>query len=191
MRAADELMHDQGYHAVGVADICARADTKKGSFYHFFDSKQALTVAMLDAAWLRTRRTIFAAAFDDPSRCTLDSFDAYGDTLADHLVRLANERGSVSGCKFGNLANECAATDAAIGRCIGDIFESMIDVFTSTIVRGQASGEIAVDLDPHQAATRLLALMEGLMTVAKATNDPELLRDLGPTARRILTGDTL
>lgn len=183
-------MHDHGYHAVGVADICARAGTKKGSFYHFFDSKQALAVAMLDAAWVRARRTIFAAAFDDPSQCAMDSFDVYGHTLADHLVRLAKERGSVVGCKFGNLANECAATDAAIGRCVSDIFESMSDVFASTIVRGQATGELAADLDPRESATRLLALMEGLMTVAKATNDPELLRDLGPTARRILIGET-
>ncbi|MCB1530507.1 MAG: helix-turn-helix transcriptional regulator [Alphaproteobacteria bacterium] len=31
-----ELMLQNGYHAVSVDDICARANVKKGSFYHFF-----------------------------------------------------------------------------------------------------------------------------------------------------------
>ena len=35
MDAACELMHNRGYGSIGVAEICARADVRKGSFYHF------------------------------------------------------------------------------------------------------------------------------------------------------------
>ena len=35
--AADVLMHERGYEAVGVAELCNAADAKKGSFYFFFD----------------------------------------------------------------------------------------------------------------------------------------------------------
>jgi len=41
--AARELIHARSYAEVGVAAICDQAQVKKGSFYHFFPSKQALT----------------------------------------------------------------------------------------------------------------------------------------------------
>ncbi|HCU50381.1 MAG TPA: TetR family transcriptional regulator, partial [Micromonosporaceae bacterium] len=37
LAAACELMLSRGYGSIGVAEICARADVKKGSFYHFFE----------------------------------------------------------------------------------------------------------------------------------------------------------
>ncbi|QTR01671.1 TetR/AcrR family transcriptional regulator, partial [Saccharothrix algeriensis] len=49
--AAGELMRGQGYGAMSVAGICELAGVRKGSFYHFFDSKQVLAVEALRAAW--------------------------------------------------------------------------------------------------------------------------------------------
>lgn len=47
--AAMELMYARGYTAVGVQEICDRAGVNKGSFYHFFPSKQALVLAVIEA----------------------------------------------------------------------------------------------------------------------------------------------
>ncbi|MFD6676979.1 TetR/AcrR family transcriptional regulator [Rhodococcus zopfii] len=35
LAASGDLMHQLGYAAIGVAEICARAGVRKGSFYHF------------------------------------------------------------------------------------------------------------------------------------------------------------
>jgi TetR/AcrR family transcriptional repressor of nem operon len=45
---AMELMYVRGYTAVGVHEICTQAGVHKGSFYHFFPSKQALVLAVID-----------------------------------------------------------------------------------------------------------------------------------------------
>ena len=45
--AADRLMWARGYEAVGVAELCAEAGAPRGSFYHWWPSKQALAAAML------------------------------------------------------------------------------------------------------------------------------------------------
>ena len=42
------LMYVRGYPAVGVHEISTRAGVYKGSFYHFFPSKQALVLAVID-----------------------------------------------------------------------------------------------------------------------------------------------
>jgi TetR/AcrR family transcriptional repressor of nem operon len=52
--AAADLMYARRYEAVGVAEFCARADTRKGSFYYWWPSKQALAIAMLERVWKRS-----------------------------------------------------------------------------------------------------------------------------------------
>jgi len=42
------LFWENGYAATGVAEILARAKVNSGSFYHFFKSKEALLLAVLD-----------------------------------------------------------------------------------------------------------------------------------------------
>ena len=54
LEGADRLFRDQGFAAVGVAQLCAAAGVNKGSFYHFFPSKQALLLEVVAAAWDET-----------------------------------------------------------------------------------------------------------------------------------------
>ena len=49
--AALGLIWTSGYGATSVDDICAKADVRKGSFYHFFKSKADLEVAALEFRW--------------------------------------------------------------------------------------------------------------------------------------------
>ncbi len=43
----------KGFAAATVDEICAAAGASKGSFYHFFDSKESLGLATLDAVFTR------------------------------------------------------------------------------------------------------------------------------------------
>src|SRR3954463_9547729 len=51
MDAAQSLIWESSYGTTSVDDICAKADVRKGSFYHFFKSKAELEVAALEADW--------------------------------------------------------------------------------------------------------------------------------------------
>ena len=53
MDAAVRLFSTRGFAAASVDDICAEAGISKGAFYHHFESKQALFLALLDS-WLQT-----------------------------------------------------------------------------------------------------------------------------------------
>ncbi|MGE5250795.1 MAG: TetR/AcrR family transcriptional regulator [Bacteroidota bacterium] len=52
LQSAIELFSSQGYAAASVDDICTQAGVSKGAFYHHFESKQALFLALLDG-WLK------------------------------------------------------------------------------------------------------------------------------------------
>ena len=49
VRSAARLFLTRSYQSVGVGDLCAVADVRKGRFYHFFPSKTDLVVAALEA----------------------------------------------------------------------------------------------------------------------------------------------
>lgn len=186
LAAADALMHRRGYEAVGVAELCEAAGTRKGSFYHFFDSKQALAIEMLELAWTRTRTTIFAEAFDDEDLTTVDAFTTYAARLADRQTRFVRREGLVPGCRFGNFAAELSGADESVRACIERIFREMTAIFEATIVRGRERGELSLDIDARHVAGAVLAHMEGLMVVAKATRNGAVLNDLGSFVTQLL-----
>ena len=44
-------MSSRGFNATGVQEITAAAGVPKGSFYNYFDSKEAFAVAVLTEYW--------------------------------------------------------------------------------------------------------------------------------------------
>jgi len=53
IESAIKLFSTRGFNAASVDDICKDAGISKGAFYHHFESKQALFLALLDG-WLQT-----------------------------------------------------------------------------------------------------------------------------------------
>ena len=48
VRTAERLMLRDGYSATRVDEVIRKAGLSKGSFYHFFDSKESLGLAALE-----------------------------------------------------------------------------------------------------------------------------------------------
>jgi TetR/AcrR family transcriptional repressor of nem operon len=183
--AADSLMYRRGYEAVGIAELCEVAGAKKGSFYHFFASKRALAVAMLERAWPRTRERLFVPSFADPDLGVFEAVERYSSMLVANLEAAADEDDLVLGCRFGNFAVELASHDPAVRGCVASVFADMAHIVATALTRGIESGELRSDLDAEAAADEFIALMEGRMVLAKATGDPSHLATLPDTTRRL------
>jgi len=183
--AAADLMYERGYEAVSVADLCAAADARKGSFYHWWPSKRDLAIAMLERAWEQNRARMFDPIFGSDAP-VVERFQRYADFLADGLAANRRRTGHVVGCRFGNFAVELSTRDDAVRERVADTFARIAGVFEAAIREGMESGEIAAGTDAHDTAQAILAQMEGLMVVAKAKDDPQVLRRLGRDAARLL-----
>ncbi|MEL0020281.1 MAG: TetR/AcrR family transcriptional regulator [Rickettsiales bacterium] len=183
--AAADLMYARGYEAVSVADLCAAADARKGSFYHWWPSKRDLAIAMLERAWEQNRARMFDPIFGSDAP-VVERFQRYADFLADGLATNRRRTGHVVGCRFGNFAVELSTRDDAVRERVADTFARIAGVFEAAIREGMKSGEIAAGTDAHDTAQAILAQMEGLMVVAKAKDDPQVLRRLGRDAARLM-----
>jgi len=181
--AASDLLHARGYGAVGVAEICAAADVRKGSFYHFFESKQALTVEVIEAAWVAQRPLWLAAlAEDKPPLVRVERLlSLQASTQRDGHA----STGTMLGCLFGNLALELSHEEV-VARALSAVFEDQVSLLTEALRAAAENGRIAPSRATPEAARDLLAQVEGTVLFAKVANDPSLMDRLWPTSALIL-----
>ncbi|GAA1538564.1 TetR/AcrR family transcriptional regulator [Streptomyces albidochromogenes] len=176
--ATGELMQRRGYSSLGVAEICAKAEVKKGSFYHFFESKQALTVEAVNAYW-NAERSYWTTELTATGPA-LDRLRRLLDTMAQLQRRTKETSGTVDGCLLGNLALELSTQEPAVQARLEEIFDEQIALVAATLNDAADEGTI-----PHERATAttaraVVAHLEGLVMFAKLRNDPTVLDDLWP-----------
>jgi TetR/AcrR family transcriptional repressor of nem operon len=129
--AACELIGRRGYTALGVAEICATAGVPKGSFYYFFDSKQSLTLSVIDEHWT-TQRGEWERALRSERPPLVRLRDLFEATAATQQ-RAQDATGSVNGCVFANLALELSNQDEPARNRLQQVFEEQIDLVHEVI----------------------------------------------------------
>ncbi|MEW2423974.1 TetR/AcrR family transcriptional regulator [Streptomyces nigra] len=183
LTAARSLLEQRGYSALGVAEICKTAEVPKGSFYYFFESKEALALAVIDEQWAAERRDWEGILRGDvePLERLKQLFEA-----TENRQRNGQETcGVVAGCMFGNLSLEMSnQTDAVRGR-LQQIFEDQVDMVEATITEALGRGEIEV-ADPREAARSVVAQLEGQVLFAKLYNNTGQLSTLWPNCLALL-----
>ena len=177
IKSTIELLHARSYADVGVQELCDHAGVKKGSFYHFFESKRDLTLAALDQECETVRRRMWEEAFSKEI-APLDRIQKYFEMSYDSQRKVKDSTGSMNGCPFGNLALEMGTQDEAIRQKISEIFEETI-FYIEGALRDAVDASELQKIDVRLTAESVLAYMEGCILVAKARNDPEVIRRLG------------
>jgi TetR/AcrR family transcriptional regulator, transcriptional repressor for nem operon len=157
VEAAAELLREHPYHSVGVQALCDRAGVRKGSFYHFFESKEELTLAAVDKAWDTYKRGLAALPLarvprDERLRLIM------ANCLDSPLVHSSNGDRLV-GCPFGRLAASITESEPALRRRLATIFDEWIGLITEI-----AGGDTAV-------AWSTLAEIQGLLLL-RSTMEP-------------------
>lgn len=178
LESARDLIFARSYAEVGVAAICKNAGVKKGSFYHFFPSKQELTLAVIDEFLIEFKQSIYAEAFH-PSLTPMSRFHRLGELAYRFQKEIADTTGHTLGCPFGNIAVEMSTQDEVLRLKVDAIFAQLEGLFRETLSEAMAQGEIG-DIDIDATANAMVAYLEGVMLMAKARNDPEVIRVLSP-----------
>ncbi|PZG08809.1 TetR/AcrR family transcriptional regulator [Nonomuraea aridisoli] len=173
--AARSLIELRGYSALGVAEICKAAGVPKGSFYYFFESKEALALTVIDehrAEQERAWRHLLTgqAAPLQRLRRLFEATEA-GQRAGQQSC------GTVSGCLFGNLTLEMSNHTEAVRGRLQEIFDAQVDLVEAVMAEALARAEITVT-DTREAARSVVAQLEGQVLFAKLYNDTRRLDSL-------------
>ncbi|MFD7182683.1 TetR/AcrR family transcriptional regulator [Streptomyces sp. NPDC059904] len=184
LASAQSLIELRGYTALGVAEICKAAGVPKGSFYYFFESKEALALAVLDEHW-KAQRGNWARVLQDDAEPLLRLRRLFEETEAS--LRAGQQScGTVSGCMFGNLTLELSNQTEPIRKRLQQIFDAQVEMVEKVIAEARERGEAAVG-DAREAARSIVAQLEGQVLFAKLYNDAQHLEALWANCLSLLS----
>jgi AcrR family transcriptional regulator len=160
--AAQEVFWSKGYVDARVADIVEHAGVSHGSFYTYFDSKEAVLRALaadLHDATVDTARGTRAQAGDDEVRA----------------IELANRRyleHYVANRKAMRVMEEVATHNADMRQARLRTRRQFVERTARSLRRMQAAGACDPELDPDVAAHALVAMVAGFAYHMVSTGTP-------------------
>jgi AcrR family transcriptional regulator len=152
MDAAVKLFSTRGFTAASVDDICQEAGISKGAFYHHFESKQALFLALLDG-WLQEIDSAIQASKD---KTAPETFMQMTEAFP-YLFETAGE-GLPMFLEFWLQASR----DKTIWEASIAPYRRYHKYFTSLIKKGVEEGSF-VEVDPDLTSRMIVATAMGLL----------------------------
>lgn len=168
LEAVIELIWLGNYGRTSVDQICEHAGVKKGSFYHFFESKTALAVAGLDHGWAEHRKEldrIFSPTVP-PIERILGCFRNFRQEQEELLAK----HGRVLGCPIHSLGAEMSTVDDHLRSKLQEILGQFICYYETAIRDAHAQGHIHAP-EAGVLARIVFAYSEGLLLHARMWND--------------------
>jgi len=171
MDAAQQLMLSKGFSATTVDEICETAKLTKGSFFHYFKSKDELGKELLTRYCADNRRcmTEWVGADPDP----LQRVYAYIDSV----IKAGTESPRTEGCLLGMFAQELCDLNPEIQATCKQEFAGWAKAFGGELAKAKAKYAPKKAFDPQELAEHLIATMEGSMILAKAQQDARVLKN--------------
>ena len=167
-----ERIHSTGYTATGVKEVLDLANVPKGSFYHYFPSKEAFAGEVFqryaDGEMRRAERIL-----GDRKTAPLKRLRRYFE----ELISVYGQSGEISGCLVGNLSLEVADHSSELQRQLQAVFggwqKGIADVLREAIERG----DLVRSTKPDELAGFLLNSYEGALVRMKADKSDRPLQN--------------
>jgi len=181
LATGQRIMAGKGYSAVGLNEILTAAGVPKGSFYHYFGSKDAFGEALLENYF-----EDYLAEFD---RILARPGLTMAQRLMDYwqLWRASQSYEDCQGkCLAVKLGAEVADLSEAMRLALQRGTEGIVSRLTQAIAAGVDEGSLAIDGDAASVARSLYQLWLGASIMAKIARAAQPFDTALATTRRML-----
>jgi len=175
------LTAQRGYTAVGLAELLKTAEVPKGSFYHFFPSKEAYGCALLET---------FVKSYEADLTETLDN-----DTLSAKERLLVYFEGwqlkqrspqPEERCLVVKLSAEVADLSPSMSAILRDGVDAIVAKLTSVLRQGVVDGSIGASHDTEALATTLYQIWLGASLMAALSHDDKPFKIAMATSKAMI-----
>lgn len=173
-KIGDQLILTHGYHGVGLSAILNECGIPKGSFYHYFKSKEDFANQLIQKR-SKQHLELLQEHFSTPNR-------SQRQLLLDWLQCFADEfeiQTSIIPCVVTKLTGEIAAIEG-LRKDLAKTIELWQEEYVKVIEMGQSEGSISQDIDPELTAQFILSSWMGAlsqMSLARSTQPMQALKE--------------
>lgn len=149
-------VYQKGYNTASLSNILEIAMTNKGTMYHYFPSKKAMVLAMIEQK------------YQDRMKENWQDLEQCESNIIDSLIAILKnkEKNFTYGCPLGNILQECSIFDEDFTKLLNNIFKNWEELFQKALQKAIINKEIK-DIDAKRVALFLIALYEGALLLSK------------------------
>src|SRR5580692_5286184 len=166
INSARYLFWERGFAGTSMADLLAHAQVNSGSFYHFFESKEALLRVVLQQYLALLRPVIVNPAFaktDEPLERIFAILEGYRAGIVQTDCRY--------GCPLGRLALEIDPENRPAHKLIAQNFQGWIDAVRECVE--ELKDRLPRGTDREALSTYVLVVMEGGVMLSRSYGSVE------------------
>jgi TetR/AcrR family transcriptional repressor of nem operon len=159
--SARYLFWERGFAGTSMADLLEHSKVNSGSFYHFFESKEALLREVLNGYLNLLRPMVIDPAFalaDEPVERIFAILAGYRERILATNCQY--------GCPLGRLALEIDPENRPAHKLIADNFQGWIGAIRECV--DQLGDRLPKGTDPEALATYVLVVMEGGVMLSRS-----------------------
>lgn len=157
-----DLIARNGFGSTGINAVLTAAAVPKGSFYHYFSSKDDFGRAVIET-FAEDYEAGLVAILSDRKQSPVQRLRAYFDTG----LAAMHECDFARGCLIGNLGQELAGQNELFRACLNTVFSRWEKHFERCLAEALDQNEIDPATDVEDMASFLLAGWEGAILRAK------------------------
>ncbi|MEN8196272.1 MAG: TetR family transcriptional regulator C-terminal domain-containing protein [Pseudomonadota bacterium] len=174
----------KGYNHAGLQEVLKEAGVPKGSFYHFFRSKEEFGLAVVES-YINDFAGFMEAHLGNREIAPLARLRGFFEGV----TAMFEADGCWGGCMVGNLGQELADQNEVFRKRMVEALVGWRRDFATCLTEAREQGELPDHLDPADLADFMLDSWEGAVLRMKVTKSIEPLnRYIGYMFGTILKG---
>jgi len=152
------LLMAQGYHGTGLQELVQTVGVPKGSFYNYFESKEAFSAEVV-----KHYIEPFLKQLDHHLQRRDVNAEAALKAYFDELIEETERRNFKGGCLLGNLMGEIGETSDLCQASLRDAVHRYRDKLREGLARAQREGSFRKDMDAKDMADFLVNVWQGAL----------------------------
>ena len=170
MLVGQELFLKSSFNDVGLNDILKKSCVPKGSFYHYFESKEDFGLQVL-GQYHRQNIEALAELLADESLTPYQQLKTFFENTMSHF----GDIGYCQGCLMANLSQEVADVNENMRCKISELSTQMVDQVSACIERMEDNELNLAHLRPCEAAQIIMNSWQGAIMKMKLEKSREPL----------------
>ncbi len=158
---------EQGYHGTGIKDILSAVDIPKGSFYHYFSSKEAFGAEVIHH-YIEPFIQQLESFLNQPDLDPVTALQRYFEALIEELM----DNDFKGGCLLGNLMGEIGDTSDTCRKALQEALHKYRDKISQGLIQAQEQHLIRTDRNAETLADFIVDYWQGALLRMKIERSP-------------------
>ena len=171
LSVGQELFINSSFNNVGLNDILKRSSIPKGSFYHYFDSKEDFGLQVIEF-YSQQSLADLEAILADSNKSPYEQLKHFFEININHF----EEIGYCQGCLMANLSQELADVNEKLRCKINELSQLMVSRIAEVIEESDTKQLRLGGLPSSEAAKLLMNSWQGAIMKMKLEKDQEPLK---------------